>query len=80
MTIFKAYKYRLKPTKEQKAMIEAAFGVRRFIWNTFLDRMSKAYKRRGVTMTYFDCTKEITRMKTYLPWLKEYDVDRKSVV
>lgn len=75
MTIFKAYKYRLKPTNEQKAMIEAAFGVRRFIWNTFRDRMSKAYKRRGVTMTYFDCTKEITRMKTYLPWLKEYDVN-----
>ena len=25
MTIFKAYKYRLKPTKEQKAMIEAAY-------------------------------------------------------
>lgn len=73
MTVFKAYKYRLKPTKEQKAMIEAAFGVRRFIWNTFLDRISKAYKRRGVTMTYFDCAKEITRMKTYLPWLKEYD-------
>lgn len=47
MLFYKSYKYRLKPTKEQAAMIESAFSARRFIWNRFLERISKAYKRRG---------------------------------
>ena len=71
---YKSYKYRLKPTKEQAAMIESAFSARRFIWNAFLERISKAYKRRGETLSMFDCTKLLTEMKQYCPWLKQYDV------
>ena len=67
---YKSYKYRLKPTKEQAAMIESAFSARRFIWNAFLERISKAYKRRGETLSMFDCTKLLTEMKQYCPWLK----------
>ena len=52
MLFYKSYKYRLKPTKEQAAMIESAFSARRFIWNRFLERISKAaHEAIGFTYT-----------------------------
>lgn len=74
METFKSFKYRLKPNKEQAAAIETAFAARRFIWNSFLERMTKAYKRRGETLTAFDCNKMLTKMKQYHPWLSDYDI------
>lgn len=73
MEVYKSYKYRLKPTKEQQEMIEGAFTARRFVWNAFLERISKVYKRRGETLSAFDCMKLLTEMKQYRPWLKQYD-------
>lgn len=75
MLFYKSYKYRLKPTKEQAAMIESAFSARRFIWNRFLERISKAYKRRGETLSAFDCNKILTQMKRYYPWLSQHDTN-----
>lgn len=73
MEIYKTYKYKLVPTKEQIALIESTFNVRRFIWNSFLERTTKAYKRRGETLSEFDCYKILTQMKAYLPWLYQFD-------
>ena len=73
METFKSYKYRLMPTKEQAAAFESTFAVRRFVWNSFLERMTKAYKRRCETLTAFDCNKILTKMKQYLPWLTQHD-------
>ena len=75
MEIVKSYKYRLKPTSEQIVQIENTFSVCRFLWNHFLERRSKAYKRRGEHLNKFACNKILTDMKSYLPWLKDYDVN-----
>lgn len=74
METFKTYKYRLKPTKEQAEAIESAFAARRFIWNAFLERITKAYDRRKETLSYFDCAKLLKPMKSYRPWLCQYDI------
>jgi len=74
MQTYKAYKYRVVPTLEQTKKIEGTFAARRFVWNHFLERTTKAYKRRGERISMFDCFTTLTRMKEYKPWLKIYDI------
>lgn len=44
MKILKAYKFRLKPTKEQVAMLQQHGGNRRFVWNKLIE-FSENYKK-----------------------------------
>ena len=69
MEIYRAYKLCIKPTKAQAAAIENTFQCCRFVWNHFLERKSKAYKRRGENLSYYSMKKLLTEMKVYLPWL-----------
>ena len=41
MKIYKAYKYRLYPTEEQKILIYKTFGCSRFVYNHYLDYEKK---------------------------------------
>ena len=68
-TTFQAFKYRIYPTDEQVEIIEKTFKCCRFVWNHFLERKSKAYQRRGESLSYFGMKKLLTEMKAYLPWL-----------
>lgn len=69
MEIYRAYKLCIKPTEAQVAEIENTFRCCRFVWNHFLERKSKAYQRRGESLSYFGMKKLLTEMKAYLPWL-----------
>lgn len=69
MATFRAYKYVICPTEEQRSEIEKTFAACRYVWNSFLERTTKAYRRRGESMTAFDCMKVLTEMKAYTPWL-----------
>ena len=62
-----AYKYRLKPNKQQKQLLEHHFGCNRFVWNYFLHQRQEYYqknkedseaKRIKGTQTYYDDEKE----------------------
>ena len=69
----KAYKFRLYPNKTQEILIQKTFGCVRFVYNYFLDKRITAYKEDKVTLTFNKCSKELTKLKQELIWLKEPD-------
>ena len=73
MVVYKTYKYRVYPTQEQTAQIELTFKMCAFVWNKFLERLTKAYRRRGESLTIFDCDHILKEMKAYYPWLMQVD-------
>ena len=73
VSIEKAYKFRIYPNKTQEILIQKTFGCVRFVYNYFLDKRITAYKEDKVTLTYNKCSKELTKLKQELTWLKEPD-------
>jgi len=72
-TVRKALKFRLYPTQEQQLLIAKTFGCSRFVFNRFLDEWNTAYGQTGKGLSYTICSKELTKLKQTLPWLKEVD-------
>lgn len=69
--VYQGCKIRLYPTMEQAEQIERTFQGCRFVWNYFLERTSKAYKRRGEHLSKFDMMRMLTEMKKWAPWLNK---------
>ena len=67
----RAYKYRLKPTEEQKVLIEKHLWCCRFVWNTYLGERIKAYEEEWKSLSYNDNSASLTQLKKELTWLKE---------
>ena len=67
----KALRYRLYPNEEQEAMFSKHLGCVRFIYNRALDYRSKAFKRRGEKISYYDTAAFVVRLKDIYPWLSE---------
>ena len=59
----RTFKYRIKPTKEQKVLIEKHLGCCRYVWNTYLWERKKAYEEDWKTLTYYDNAKALTQLK-----------------
>ena len=64
----KAYKYRLYPTAEQKAMFAKTFGCVRFIYNKMLADRLDFFKVAGKSLNNTPA-----QYKDEFPWLKEVD-------
>lgn len=71
--MLKAYKYRLKPTKEQRIFFEKSFGCVRFIYNWALAKRIEAYQSEGKRINAVDLCKMLTDLKKEegMEWLKE---------
>lgn len=69
----RAYKFRIYPNKTQIRLLQKTFGCVRKIYNYFLDRRVKLYEEDKTTLTYNECSKELTALKVTLPYLKEPD-------
>ena len=69
----KAYKYRIYPNDEQRRQMAKTFGCNRFVYNYYLDTRIKAYEENKTTFTYYDCCKDLIRLKGEHEWLKEVD-------
>lgn len=69
----KAYKYRIYPNKQQEEQIQKTFGCCRFIYNTYLAERIKLYDDNKENFTYNQCSKDMTKLKSELEWLKEVD-------
>lgn len=71
--MLKAYKYRLKPTKEQRIFFEKSFGCVRFIYNWALAKRIEAYQNEGKRINAVDLCKMLTDLKKEegMEWLKE---------
>ena len=69
----KAYKYRIYPNKRQKELLAKTFGCCRFVYNHFLNKRIETYQTEQKTLTYNQCSSELTKLKSDLIWLKEPD-------
>ena len=69
----KAYKFRFYPTKTQIKKLNSTFGCVRYVYNHFLDLKQKLYKAEKKSMSYSECSKELTVLKKDKEWLKDVD-------
>lgn len=67
--MYKTYRLRLYPNKEQKTLICKTFGCVRFIYNYFLNKCRENDKY----IKAFDMCKEIKELVITYHWLKEID-------
>lgn len=69
----RTYKFRFYPNKAQQAQLAREFGHARFVYNWALDMRSKAYKRRGESLTGVGISKVLTGLKktNRYRWLKQ---------
>ncbi len=72
-TIFKSYKFRIDPTKDQQVLLSKHFGACRFIFNHYLNERKDEYLNNKNTLNYHDNANNLTQLKkdeNYI-WLKE---------
>ena len=69
----KAYKFRFYPTKTQIKILNSTFGCVRYVYSHFLDLKQKLYKAEKKSMSYSECSKELTVLKKEKKWLKDVD-------
>ena len=71
--IYKAYKFRIYPTKIQVDFLNKQFGAVRFIYNYFLNQRDTQFKETGKSNNYYAQTKALKLMKGQeeFKWLKE---------
>lgn len=53
----KTYEYRIYPNKVQQVLLQKTFGCVRFVYNHYLAL------RKDTPLTYFACSKDLTRLK-----------------
>ena len=68
MEIYRAYKFRLYPTNEQKILINKTLGCKRFVYNYYLN-----YLKDNNSINRFDLHKDLPKLKEENEFLKEVD-------
>lgn len=69
----KGYRLRIYPNKQQRILLAKSFGCARYVYNYFLDRRINLYKDEKKTLSFSECSKELTALKREHDWLKEPD-------
>ena len=69
--MFKAYRFRLYPNKDQKILLEKHFGSCRFVWNHFLALRNEVYTKTGEGMSQYEMAALLPQLKNENEWLKE---------
>lgn len=69
--MYKAFKYRLSPNKEQEVLLSKHFGHCRLFWNLALETKTNAYLSAKVNYSRFDLQKQLVDLKKECEWLKE---------
>ncbi len=71
--MFKAYKYRLYPTKDQAELINKHIGSCRFVYNLALEVKNYAYSTQRINLRCFDLIGQLPELKKECAWLYEVD-------
>lgn len=66
-------RFRIYPNTAQSLLIQKIFGSCRFVYNYYLASRKAVYETTGQTLSYVDCTKDLTTLKKRLLWLREAD-------
>jgi len=71
--MLKAYKYRLYPNSEQCISLSKNFGCVRWVYNWALSRKIEAYEKEKRSLSFFDLSKELPKLKAAeeTKWLAE---------
>ena len=71
--IYKTYKFKLEPNKEQKELLAKHFGSVRFVYNYFLNERLNQYKKTKKSDNYYTQQKKLTELKQLeeYKWLNE---------
>jgi len=71
----RAYRFRMRPNREQEQALFRQTGARRFVWNWTLARRKAYYAEHGVSIPAAQLSKELTVLKEQpgTVWLKEAD-------
>jgi putative transposase len=70
ITVRKAFKYRIYPTKAQTTNLENQFSMCRHLYNHALDERKSTYELTGATVDYYNQQKQLPTMKIERPWYK----------
>lgn len=73
MIIYKAYKFRMDPTPEQRSLINQNLGSVRFVHNHFLEEKVKTYETYKRIVSPYMQMKSLWELKEEYPWLKDVD-------
>ena len=68
MKIYRAYKFRLYPTEEQRILIHKTFGCSRFVYNYYLN-----YQKENGVCKSFNLCKDLKELENQYEYLKEVD-------
>ena len=66
-----AYRFRLRPTAEQRTLLAKHFGCTRYLYNYFLEQRQQQYPNNGKSNGYFKDCQDLTTLKKTLTWLTE---------
>lgn len=69
----RAYKFRMYPNKKQRILMAKTFGCSRFVYNHYLAKKIELYKETKETLSWQNCSADLTRLKQELIWLTEVD-------
>ena len=69
----RAYKFRIYPNKTQEELIQKTFDCTRFVYNYFLDKRIKTCESDKSNLSFYDCSRLLTKLKQKLAWLREPD-------
>ncbi|MDY0270223.1 IS200/IS605 family element RNA-guided endonuclease TnpB [Trichloromonas sp.] len=72
-TIFKSFKFRIYPNKEQEILLAKHFGACRFVFNHYLNKRKESYLEDKKSLNYYDNANDLTQFKKdeNYNWLKE---------
>jgi putative transposase len=75
MKLRRVYRFRMRPTKAQKAALYRMAGARRFVYNWALGRRKSYYSEHGKGISARQLSSELTALKSQPEtlWLKEAD-------
>ena len=73
MIVRKAFRFRLKPTSEQRQTLSCFAGACRFVYNRGLERRKRLYEEESKSMSYYEQNIELTQLKKCetTSWLKD---------
>ena len=71
--MYKSYKYRIYPNKEQTELIEKHFGCVRWVYNYALNKKIEQYKKHKKHLSRFDLQSDLPKLKQNekTKWLSE---------
>lgn len=78
--MYRGYKVKLYPNKEQAELLDKHFGCARWVYNEMIKINQKKYHRTGKGLSGYDMQSYLPKLKKQYPWLKEVSASAMQIV